>query len=105
MDHLSKLCVLRVTIIGLVQLLVERGGIQCAVENMDQAACYRANPKTVRLLLDKGADTTITGDKYGSALRAAYAENNEEAAKLLLDGGADPNLYRPCSTSGLFKES
>ena len=53
------------------------------------AALY-GDGKSVRLLLDKGANPNAQNDDGGTALM--YATDSAEKTKLLLDGGANPNL-------------
>ena len=47
--------------------------------------------RTVKVLLDKGADVNAQGGKYGNALQAASSRGHEAVVKLLLDKGADVN--------------
>ncbi|MCO1577182.1 ankyrin repeat domain-containing protein [Crossiella sp. SN42] len=55
-------------------------------------ASYRDHPDTVRMLLERGADTGRVNDRGQTALGAAVFRRSERTAGLLLDAGADPAL-------------
>lgn len=56
-----------------------------------QAAASGGHYTMVQSLLDKGADLTITSERYGNALQAAVIKGHHSVAELLLDRGADIN--------------
>ena len=64
--------------------------------------------KSVRLLLDKGAEIDAQGGHHGNALQAASIGGREEVVRLLLDkgaevnarGGRDGNALQAASTGG-----
>jgi ankyrin repeat protein len=58
-------------------------------------AAYNAHPDTVRLLLERGADTTRVNDRGQTALGAAVFRQSAETIQVLLDAGADPALGNP----------
>jgi ankyrin repeat protein len=57
------------------------------------AARRPGNSKTVKLLLDQGADVKEASDAGVTPIMAAAASGDLETAKLLLDKGADPNHF------------
>lgn len=78
-----------------VRLLLEKG---IAVDDRDgegkSALIHAASgpfPKTVQLLIDKGADVNLTDTTEGfTALMMAAAEGHLDVVKLLMKSGADP---------------
>lgn len=54
-------------------------------------ASYRGHEKSVRLLLDNGADVNAQGGGYGNALQEAVSGGHEKVIQLLLNSGADVN--------------
>lgn len=58
-------------------------------------AAYHKHPPTVRMLLERGADTTRVNDRGQTALAAAVFRQSEDAVTALLAGGADPHLGSP----------
>jgi ankyrin repeat protein len=57
-------------------------------------ACRPAgNSRTVKLLLDRGADAREANNFGATPIMAAAASGDVEIAKLLLDRGADPNVF------------
>lgn len=98
-----------------LQMLIDRGGnvnLQAGdYGSVLQAACVTAcdsrvctgsevragdtmtrfcRARTVRLLLDRGAQINARGGHYGNALQAACAHSCKKVVRLLLDRGADP---------------
>lgn len=55
-------------------------------------AAYHDHPDTVRLLLERGADTARVNDKGQTALGAAVFRRSSQTVTALLDAGADPHL-------------
>jgi hypothetical protein len=55
-------------------------------------AAYHDHPDTVRVLLDRGADTARVNDRGQTALGAAVFRQSGESVNLLLTAGADPAL-------------
>jgi uncharacterized protein len=53
-------------------------------------AAYYNHPETVRMLLDKGADTGRVNDRGQTALGAAVFRRSAESVTALLAAGADP---------------
>jgi ankyrin repeat protein len=62
------------------------------------AACHTDGANTLRILLEKGADSNGQGGKYGCALQAATANCRLENVKLLLRYGAD--VHAQCGHYG-----
>lgn len=58
-------------------------------------AAYHDHPETVRVLLERGADTTAVNDRGQTALAAAVFRQSDEEVDVLLQGGADPTLGSP----------
>ena len=59
-------------------------------------ASEKGRPKTVKLLLDNGADVNAKSTDYGSALEAAasgHHDDNEQVVKILIEAGADEGTY------------
>lgn len=54
-------------------------------------AAYHDHPPTVRLLLDRGADTFRVNDRGQTALGAAVFRRSAESVSALLAHGADPH--------------
>ncbi len=54
-------------------------------------ATYHDHPDTVRMLLERGADTERVNDRGQTALGAAVFRQSKESTRLLLDHGADPD--------------
>ncbi|EFX04858.1 ankyrin repeat-containing protein [Grosmannia clavigera kw1407] len=57
-----------------------------------QAASLQGQLKTIRLLIDRGANVNLQGGDYGSALQAASRNGYTEIVQILLNSGADVNL-------------
>jgi uncharacterized protein len=55
-------------------------------------AAYHDHPDTVRMLLDRGADTARVNDRGQTALGAAVFRRAERSVSSLLAAGADPAL-------------
>jgi uncharacterized protein len=55
-------------------------------------AAYHDHPDTVRMLLDRGADTARINDRGQTALGAAVFRRAERSVGYLLAAGADPAL-------------
>jgi ankyrin repeat protein len=55
-------------------------------------AAYHNHPETVRMLLERGADTARVNDRGQTALAAAVFRRSTESVQALLDAGADPAL-------------
>lgn len=55
-------------------------------------AVDRGYSKIVKMLLDKGAESTTQGGHYGNLLQAAAARGHEDIVKMLLDEGVNVNL-------------
>jgi ankyrin repeat protein len=55
------------------------------------ASYYDWNDKTLKQLLDRGADVNEQGGRYGNALQAAAAYITRENVLVLLEHGADVN--------------
>jgi uncharacterized protein len=55
-------------------------------------AAYHDHPDTVRMLLDRGADTARVNDRGQTALGAAVFRRAERSVSHLLAAGADPAL-------------
>jgi ankyrin repeat protein len=53
-------------------------------------AAYHDHPDTVRVLLERGADTARVNDRGQTALGAAVFRRSERGVKHLLAAGADP---------------
>lgn len=53
---------------------------------------WRGQRKTVQILLEKGADVTVSGGEYGSVLQAAACTMDTALVKCLLDAGAPVNI-------------
>lgn len=53
-------------------------------------AAYHDHPDTVRLLLERGADTARVNDRGQTALGAAVFHRSERSVNHLLAAGADP---------------
>ncbi len=53
-------------------------------------AAYHNHPRTVRMLLEHGADPNRVNDRGQTALGAAVFRRSVESVQLLLDRGADP---------------
>ncbi|EMD88006.1 hypothetical protein COCC4DRAFT_51902 [Bipolaris maydis ATCC 48331] len=66
-------------------------------DSEDQTPLYLAaqlgHQKTVKLLLDKGAEVNAQGGEYGNALQAAAARNHTAIVELLLNNGADASRH------------
>ena len=60
---------------------------------------------TVRLLLEHGADARATNDFGATALMAAAAAGDEEAARLLIGYGADVNAQPAADHMGFILEA
>lgn len=45
----------------------------------------------VQVLMDKGADLNVRGNRNCIALHAASMEGHQDVVRMLLDKGADPN--------------
>src|ERR1700729_2373516 len=54
-------------------------------------AAYHGHPTTVRVLLDRGADTDRVNDRGQTALGAAVFRQSDESTSLLLAHGANPH--------------
>lgn len=54
-------------------------------------AAYHDHPRTVRALLDRGADHGRVNDRGQTALGAAVFRQSEETVRALLHAGADPD--------------
>ncbi|KAF2026442.1 ankyrin, partial [Setomelanomma holmii] len=52
-------------------------------------AAEHGHQRTVKLLLDAGADVSAEGGEYGNALQAASQQGDEQVVKLLLDAGVN----------------
>ena len=55
-------------------------------------AAYHTHAGTVRMLLERGADTARVNDKGQTAIAAATFRRSAEVVALLLAAGADPEL-------------
>ena len=55
-------------------------------------AAYHDHPETVRVLLDRGADSARVNDRGQTALGAAVFRRSERSVGYLLAAGADPAL-------------
>ncbi|HEX8869454.1 MAG TPA: ankyrin repeat domain-containing protein [Lentzea sp.] len=55
-------------------------------------AAYHDHPDTVRMLLERGADTGRVDDRGQTALGAAVFRRSELSVRLLMGAGADPGL-------------
>jgi ankyrin repeat protein len=55
-------------------------------------ACSRGDKGVVQLLLDRGADVSMTTESGLSALSIATSEGDPEIVELLLDRGASGSL-------------
>lgn len=55
-------------------------------------AAYHLQVKTVRALVDRGADTARVNDKGQTALAAAVFRQSADIVTALLEAGADPEL-------------
>lgn len=53
---------------------------------------WRGQRKTVQILLEKGADVTVSGGEYGSVLQAAACTMDTALVKCLLGAGAPVNI-------------
>jgi ankyrin repeat protein len=84
-----------------VNLLLDNGANINAQSEDDwtalQAASGAGHEAIVRLLLDKGADVTFSGN-YGTALIAASRGGHEAIVQLLLASGADINQCQMVNT-------
>ncbi len=58
-------------------------------------AAYQDHPDTVRLLLERGADTARVNDRGQTALGAAVFRRSSASVTSLLAHGADPALGSP----------
>jgi ankyrin repeat protein len=58
-------------------------------------AAYYNHPDTVRMLLERGADTARVNDRGQSALAAAVFRRSAESVTALLEAGADPAVGSP----------
>ena len=58
-------------------------------------AAYDKHPPAVRMLLERGADTTRVNDRGQTALGAAVFRRSADAVTALLSKGADPALGSP----------
>jgi ankyrin repeat protein len=58
-------------------------------------AAYHDHPKTVSVLLERGADHARANDRGQTALAAAVFRQNADTVNRLLAGGADPNAGGP----------
>ncbi|MDQ3147285.1 MAG: ankyrin repeat domain-containing protein [Actinomycetota bacterium] len=58
-------------------------------------AAYQDHPDTVRLLLERGADTARVNDRGQTALGAAVFRRSSASVTTLLAHGADPALGSP----------
>jgi len=57
-------------------------------DNALQAAAYKDNETTVKLLLKAGADVNSQGGYYGNALQAAARQDHKAMFEFLLQNGA-----------------
>jgi ankyrin repeat protein len=55
-------------------------------------AAYHVHPEVVRVLLERGADTSRVNDRGQTALGAAVFRQSEDSVRALLAAGADPAL-------------
>ncbi|KAJ6520685.1 ankyrin repeat domain-containing protein, partial [Mycena vulgaris] len=55
------------------------------------AASYSGHCQMVQLLIDKGADVTAQGARYGNVLQAASCQGHKLMVELLIDQGAEVN--------------
>lgn len=58
-------------------------------------AAYNDHPETVRVLLERGADTAVVNDRGQTALAAAVLRQSDEEVDVALQRGADPALGSP----------
>ena len=63
-----------------------------AGDSLLMLAAYHQHPDTVRVLLDRGADTARVNDRGQTALAAAVFRRCERTVTQLLAAGADPRL-------------
>jgi ankyrin repeat protein len=75
---------------------LDRVGVRIdAKDESGRTALYWASKlghdKSVRMLLNKGADVNTQGERYGSALQVASAGGHAKIVQMLLDRGADVN--------------
>jgi ankyrin repeat protein len=63
-----------------------------AGDSLLMLAAYHDHPETVRVLLDRGADTARINDRGQTALGAAVFRRAERTVGYLLAAGADPAL-------------
>lgn len=57
-----------------------------------QAAAFKGDVNTIRLLLDAGAEVNVSGGQFGSALHAVAFQGHENVVRILLSSGADTHL-------------
>ncbi|KAF7341369.1 Ankyrin repeat-containing domain [Mycena venus] len=74
-----------------VALRLPDDALDAALEGMSE----RGDTRTVRLLLDHGADPNAQFGQYGSALQRASAAGHEKIAEILIQHGADINAMGP----------
>ena len=86
------------TDITMIRLDFEKSDSFC--ETPLHVACWKGHEKTVRMLLDHGADLKAPDGCVGFPLYAAARNGHEKIVKILLDVGTDVNMnYRSFGTS------
>eukprot|EP00752_Nemacystus_decipiens_P005121 g4646.t1 len=81
--------------------LLSRGAIDIEAATLQgltplMLAAFRGHARIVRLLLNKGASSSVVGDDGITALQASAQEGHAAVVKLLVEAGADLEVMTPC---------